>query len=240
MKSVYVKYLGWFDGNPANLHPLPPVEAAVRYVEFMGGAESVIAKAREYYDKGEYRWVAEAINHVVFADPKNKAARELQADTLEQLGYQAESGPWRNFYLSAAQELREGVKRITESGSASPDSIRAMPLDLFFDYLGIRLNGPKAAGRIMAINWDFTDTNEQYVLNLENGALNHTPNKQDPNPDCSITLTRKTLNEIIVGEAKLEEKLVSGEIKVVGDGSKLKELFSLMDEFDLWFNIVTP
>jgi alkyl sulfatase BDS1-like metallo-beta-lactamase superfamily hydrolase len=240
LKSVYVKYLGWFDGNPANLHPLPPVEASKRYVEFMGGTEAVIAKSRKYYDKGEYRWVAQVINHVVFAEPKNEAARELQADALEQLGYQAESGPWRNFYLSAAKELREGVNKMASSTSASPDSIRAMPLDLFFDYLGIRLNGPKAVGKTMVFNWDFTDTKEKFVLSLENGALSHTPGKHAGNPDCSITLTRKTLNEIILGDAKLEEKLMSGEIKVDGDHSKLIELLSMMDKFDFWFNIVTP
>ncbi len=240
VKSVYVKYLGWFDGNPANLHPLPPVEAAKRYVEFMGGSETVVSKARQYYDKGEYRWVAEVMNHVVFADPDNKAARELQADALEQLGYQSESGPWRNFYLSAAKELREGVQEWASEGSASPDSIRAMPLDLFFDYLGIRLNGKKAAGKSMVLNWNFTDTNEKYVLSLENCALTHTPNKQAANADCTVTLTRQVLNEIIVGKTDLPGKLASGEIKVDGDKAKLGELLSLMDKFDLWFNIVTP
>lgn len=240
VKSVYVKYLGWFDGNPANLHPLPPVEAAKRYVEFMGGADAVIEKARKYYDKGEYRWVAQVVNHVVFADPKNKGARELQADTLEQLGYQAESGPWRNFYLSGAQELRKGLAKTALATTASPDSIQAMPLDLFFDYLGIRLNGPKAAKAKMTLNWNFTDTKELYLVTLENGALNHTPNAQAEHADVTITLTRNALNEVILRQATLQAKVASGEIKVDGDKTKVPELLSYMDTFDFWFNIVTP
>lgn len=240
VKAVYVKYLGWFDGNPANLHPLPPVEASKRYVEFMGGAKAVIAKARKYYDKGEYRWVAEVMNHVVFADPQNAAARSLQAQALEQLGYQAESGPWRNFYLSGAQELRHGVNKEALGTTASPDSIQAMPLNLFFDYLGVRLNGPKAAGKAMVFNWNFTDTKEQYILALENCALNHTAQKQAKDADATITLTRAALNDVILGRAALEAKIDAGDIKVEGQTEKLKELFSLMDKFDNRFNIVTP
>lgn len=239
-KSVYVRYLGWFDGNPANLHPLPPVEASQRYVEFMGGVDAVVEKAREYYDKGDYRWVAQVLNHAVFADPANRAARELQADTLEQLGYQAESGPWRNFYLSGARELREGLAKTDLASTASPDSLRAMPLDLFFDYLGIRLNGPKAAKAKITLNFDFTDTKDRYLLILENGVLNHTPDAQAKKADVTVTLTRDALNRLIVGTAQLEASVKSGDIKIDGDKAKLKELFSYMDTFDYWFNIVTP
>ena len=240
VKSVYVKYLGWFDGNPAHLHPLPPVEASKRYVEFMGGTAAVIKKAQEYYDKGDYRWVAEVMNHVVFADPNNKAAKELQARALEQLGYQAESGPWRNFYLTGAQELRHGVAKMSGT-TASPDTIRAMPLGLIFDYLGVRLNGPKAEGKTITLNWNFTDTKEQYVLALENGALNHTANKQAKEADATVTLTRAALDEAIMGgKPKLEAAIVSGDIKIEGQKEKVGELLSLMDKFDPWFNIVTP
>ena len=240
VKSVYVKYLGWFDGNPAHLHPLPPVEASKRYVEFMGGAKAVMAKARKYFDHGEYRWVAEVMNHVVFADPQNTAAREFQAQALEQLGYQAESGPWRNFYLSGAQELRQGVAKEELGATGSPDSIKAMPLNLFFDYLGIRLNGPKAAGQTMVLNWHCPDTKEQYVLTLENGALNHTAQKQAQDADATVTLNRAALNEVILGQASLAAKIDSGEIKIEGKKEKLQELFSLMDKFNNRFNIVTP
>lgn len=240
VKGVYVKYLGWFDGNPANLHPLPPVEASTRYVEFMGGADAVMAKARKYYDKGEYRWVAQVMNHVVFAEPDNEAARKLEADALEQLGYQAESGPWRNFYLSGAKELRQGVLKTDAQSTASPDSVTAMPLDLFFDYLGVRLNPAKAAGKTMTLNWSFPDTNEKYVLSLENCVLNHTPKKQAENADASITLSRNVFNQVILKQTSVAEKVASGDITIEGDPTKIPELFSFLDTFDVWFNIVTP
>ena len=186
--------------------------------------------------------MAEVVNHVVFADPNdNAAARELQAKALEQLGYQAESGPWRNFYLTGAQELRHGVAREDTGTTASPDTIRAMPLGLFFDYLGVRLNGPKAAGKTIIINWNFTDTKEQYVLALENGALNNTANKQAKEADATVTLTRAAFSEAIMGgKPELEAKIAAGDIKIEGQKEKLGELLSLMDNFDPWFNIVTP
>ena len=241
VKAAYVKYLGWFDGNPATLHPYPPVEASKRYVEFMGGPDNVIAKARKAYTKGDYRWVAEVVNHVVFAFPHNTEARELQADALEQLGYQAESGPWRNFYLSGAQELRKGVdKTVVASTSASPSAIEAMPLGMFFDLLGVRLNGPKAEGKKIIINWIFTDTNETYVLSLENAVLNHTDSIQAENADATITLTRDALNKIILKESSFRKEGKAGNLKIEGSKLKVEELFLLMDQFDFWFNIVTP
>jgi alkyl sulfatase BDS1-like metallo-beta-lactamase superfamily hydrolase len=173
LRQPYVKYLGWFDGNPANLHNLPPEETAKHYVEFMGGADEVLAKAHAAFEKGEYRWVAEVVNHVVFADPSNQRARALQADTLEQMGYQAEAGTWRGLYLTAAKELRDGVASLPVAGSASPDSIKAMSLALLFNVLGVRLNGPNAAGRSLTLNLVFTDTGENAVLELRNGSLNH-------------------------------------------------------------------
>ena len=240
VKATYVLYLGWFDGNPATLHPLPPRQSSVKYVEFMGGAKAVLEKARESYDKGEYRWVAEVVNHVVFAEPDNQEARELQADALEQLGYQAESGPWRNFYLSGAKELREGVKKLPTPHTASPDTIRAMDLDLFFDYLAMRLNGPKAADKRIALNFTFTDTKEKYFLEMGNGVLNHTADKQQDDADATITLSRETLNGIILGENTLAKAITAGDVKIDGDPRKLEELVGLLDTFEFWFNIVTP
>ncbi len=154
VKAIYNRYLGFFDGNPATLHPLPPEAAGKKYVEFMGGAENLLAQARASFDKGEYRWVAQVVNHLVFADPDNTAALDLQADALEQLGYQAESGPWRNFYLSAAKELRDGVIDL-DTPQLGSDVIKATPLDMFFDLLAVRLIGPKAAGKKIVLNADF-------------------------------------------------------------------------------------
>jgi alkyl sulfatase BDS1-like metallo-beta-lactamase superfamily hydrolase len=177
VKATYVKYLGWFDGNPANLHTLPPAEAAAKYVEFMGGADAVLAKARDAFEAGEYRWVAEVVNHVVFADPENQEARALQADVLEQLGYQSEAGTWRNLYLTGAKELRDGVLDIPFEGSAGPDSVKAMTLELLFNFLGVKLNGPNAGNKKITLNMVFTDTGEKATLELVNGSLNHSLDK---------------------------------------------------------------
>jgi linear primary-alkylsulfatase len=239
-KAIYQKYLGFFDGNPANLHPLPPEDAARRYVEFMGGAGTVLSRAKEAYEKGEYRWVAEVVNHLVFAEPDNREARELQADALEQLGYQAESGPWRNFYLTGAMELRGGVVRIEQAKSGSDDAIAAMEVGLLFDYLAVRLNGPKAEGHAISIGFDFTDTAEEYLLKVEHGVLNHFAGKWGSTPDAVLTLTRTALNEVLLQQTTMQDKLASGEVSIAGDASKLAELFGLMDDFDPWFNIVTP
>ncbi len=240
VKSTFVHYLGWFDGNPASLHPLPPEESSKKYVAYIGGAEEVLRKAREAFDNGEYRWVAELVNHVVFADPQNQEARALQADALEQLGYQAESGPWRNFYLTGAKELREGVRKLPAGNTASPDTVMALSLDQLLDYLGVRLNGPKAAGKNMALNLQFTDTQETCVLTLTNGALNHTLGEQVPDADAILTGTRASLNKIILGESSLDKEIEAGELNVQGEKEALDELFSLLDTFEFWFNIVTP
>jgi alkyl sulfatase BDS1-like metallo-beta-lactamase superfamily hydrolase len=240
VKAIYQRYLGFFDGNPANLHPLTPTEAGRRYVEFMGGAEALLAKARQSFEAGEYRWVAQVVNHLVFADPENQDARALQADALEQLGYQAESGVWRNFYLSAAKELRDGVLDLPTPKTVSPDTVRATPLDMLFDLLAIRLIGPKAAGRVITLNARFSDIDEQYLLVVENGVLHHTKGRQSAGADATLITTRAALDQVLVGQAALADKLATGEAAIEGDQSKLIEFLSLLDSFEFWFNIVTP
>jgi alkyl sulfatase BDS1-like metallo-beta-lactamase superfamily hydrolase len=240
VKATYVKYLGWFDGNPSHLHVLPPVDVAKKYVEFMGGEDAVIQKAKKEYDRGEYRWVAEVMSHVVFANPDNQAAKQLNADALEQMGYQSENGPWRNFYLTGAKELREGVMKLPAPNTASPDTVRSMSYDLFFDYLGMRLNGPKAAGKKITLNLVFPDTKDKYVLTLENGALSHTPNQQSEKADATVEIPRKVLNEIVLGETTLNKEIDSGKVAVRGNKESLSELVALLDKFEFWFNIVTP
>jgi alkyl sulfatase BDS1-like metallo-beta-lactamase superfamily hydrolase len=237
--ATYVLYLGWFDGNPATLHELPPVEASKKYVEFMGGIGEVLKKAKDAYDKGEYRWVAQVVHHVVFADPGNQEAKNLEADALEQLGYQAESGPWRNFYLTGAKELRDGVAKLPTPNTASPDTVRAMSADLFFDYLGVRLNSQKAAGAHIKLIFDFGQGGT-YFVELENGVLNHTENTKVDNADATITLARNTLNDIILQQTTLVDAVSSGKVKVSGDQAKLHQLVSYLDTFDFSFNIVAP
>ena len=180
------------------------------------------------------------VNHVVFADPQNQAARVLQADAFEQLGYQAESGPWRNFYLTGAKELREGVKQLPVPSSASPDKVRVLSIDMLFDYLGVRLNRPRAAGKTITLNLQFPDTQETCVLSLTNSALNHTSGAQVPDADATLTLSQVTLNKILFGESSVEREIEAGEMKVQGKREALHELLSLFDTFEFWFNIVTP
>lgn len=240
VKATYVLYLGWFNGNPATLHPLPPVEASKRYVEFMGGAEAVLNKARSDYEKGDFRWVAQVVSHVVFADPNNMAAKHLEADALEQLGYQAESGPWRNFYLTGAKELRDGVAKLPTPNTASPDTVRSMTIEMFLDYLAVRLNREKAGNAKGVLNFDFGKAGGVYKVEMENGVLNHTKGVRDPQADATVTLSRGMLNKIILQEVKLDDAIQSKEVKVNGNADKLTELVSYLDNFEFWFNIVTP
>jgi alkyl sulfatase BDS1-like metallo-beta-lactamase superfamily hydrolase len=239
-KAVYQRYLGWYDSNPANLDKLSPAEAGKLYVKFMGGADAVIKKARDYYNRGEYRWVAEVMNHVVFADPNNKAARELEADALEQLGYQTENATWRNEYLMGAYELRHGVLNVAGTDTASADTLRAMPVDMYLDYMGIRLNSKKADGKKMQINLNLTDKKETYVLNVVNSVLIYTPNKQVNNADATLNLTRKTFDMITLKKKSVIQAISDGDIKVKGSKEKVKEFMSLFDEFPPMFNIITP
>ena len=162
VKAIYQKYLGWYDANPVNLDPLPPVEAGKKYVEYMGGADAILARAAKDFAKGEFRFVAQALSHLVFADPDNQAARALLADTLEQLGYAAESATWRNAYLFGAQELRQGMPKVPARAAMPRETLAALRTEQLWDVLGVRLNGPKAEGKHIVLNWSFTDTGETF------------------------------------------------------------------------------
>jgi alkyl sulfatase BDS1-like metallo-beta-lactamase superfamily hydrolase len=240
VKAIYVYYLGWFDGNPANLHPLPPVETAEKTVEYMGGADAVLAKAREDYDKGEYRWVAQVVNHVVFADPGNTDAKRLQADALEQLGYQAENGTWRDFYLSAAKELRDGVTKVATPTTVSPDLVRAMTTEMLLSFLGVRLNGPKAADLDHTFNLHLTDPDESFGLEVGNGVLNFTEDLRFDAPTATVTAARSAIDAVILGQAAFADQIGSGAIAVDGDVDAFTHFLSLLDDFEFWFDIVTP
>jgi linear primary-alkylsulfatase len=239
VKAIYQRYMGWFDGNPAHLWEHPPVEAATRYVECMGGADAVLERARRAYDAGDYRWVAQLVNHVIFADPKNTAALELQATAFEQLGYQAENATWRNFYLMGARELREGVAG-SATVASSPDVIVALSMEELLDALAIQIDGPRAWGKRMVVNWSITDSGEQYVTTLENGVLTYVAGKQAAGADATVTLARPAIDAVLLGQAKLEDQVKSGKITIGGDGAKLGELFGLLDKPNPTFAIVTP
>jgi alkyl sulfatase BDS1-like metallo-beta-lactamase superfamily hydrolase len=172
------------------------------------------------------------VNHVVFAFPENRAAKELEADALEQLGFQAESGPWHNFYLSGARELREGVKRPRVTLSSVTEAIGATPVDMLLDYLAIQLNGPKAEGKVLSIGLNFSDIGEQHLITVRNSVLNHW--KDRLGAECTVTLTRAQFSSILANHANLPE------LRIEGRREAFQELHVLLDPFDPWFNIVTP
>jgi alkyl sulfatase BDS1-like metallo-beta-lactamase superfamily hydrolase len=243
VKAIYQRYLGFFDGNPATLHPHPPVEAARRYVAYMGGADAILERARADHEAGDDRWVAEVVKHVVFADPDNAAARQLLADAFTQLGYQAESGPWRNFYLTGAKELRDGVMVLPTPTTSSPDVVAAMPTDLILDYLAIRLKHRDAAELIGSTLLVLTDVDERHLLELSNGVLHNRPVAADEEvtADATITTTRVWLNGLLAADDPAAALMGGdGGLRIEGDPSALLAVFDLLDEFPFWFDIVTP
>lgn len=262
-KAVYQRYLGWYDANPATLHSLPPVSASRKYVEYMGGARAILDRAHAAYDEGDYRWVVEVVNHVVFAapdssnpnppDPITLEAKLLQADALEQLGYQAESGPWRNVYLVGAHELRHGVSPLLRSKPISEDVVSAMTLDQYFDYMGLRFNAPKAEAQNLpssTSNWivmSTSDPTQYYALEQLDFTLpysQYATQGELPAADVTLKTDRITLNKIMSSEdmsAAFNAAVQSGAITVVsGDSAIVTAILNLLDIFPANFNIVTP
>ena len=239
-KAVYQKYLGWYDGNPATLNVLPPSDDGRKYVEYMGGAAAVIARARDDFKAGRYRWVAEVMNRVVFAEPGNADARALAADAFEQLGYLAESATWRNAYLLGAQELRQGRPETRRRPAVDPDMLHAMPIELVFDYLATSLNGPRAESARMVINWRFTDTRESLASTLDDAALTYVVGKDAAGADATVTLTRLVYEAAILRQRTLADALQRGELTVAGNAGRMTELMALFDDFDSGFAIVEP
>jgi alkyl sulfatase BDS1-like metallo-beta-lactamase superfamily hydrolase len=240
VKAIYQKYLGWYDANPANLDPLPRVEAGRKYIEYMGGAEAVLDRARQDFARGEFRFIAQALSHLVFAEPDNRAGRALLADTFEQLGYLSESATWRNAYLFAAQELRHGMQKLPPRPAMPRETLAALQTGQLWDVLGVGLNGPKADGKHIVLNWAFTDTNETYVLTLENCALTYVSGMQSTAADAGFVLPRALLDAVIAKQASFPEAVAEGQIEVTGNPMKLGELMALMDEFPRMFEIVEP
>lgn len=239
-KAQYQLYFGYFTGNPAELYPLPPDQAGVKFVEYMGGADNVIAKAKKDYDNGEYRWAATALNYVVFAEPDNTNARQLLANVYTQLGYQSESGPWRNFFLTGAKELREGVNVLPAPSTASADVVKNLGLETYLDFLGVSLNHPKAAGRVITLNFVMPDRDQRFVIYVENGVLNYTLGKQVDGADATVTINRDLLDSVNLGKTTIAEAIQAGEVQIDGNADKFMEFLGLLDRFELWFDIVTP
>ncbi len=239
-KAVYQYYFGWFDGNPAHLNPIPPVESSNKYVEFMGGEDAVLTKAQESFEKGEYRWVAEVLNHLVFAEPKNKKAKQLLAKTYDQLGYQAESGPWRDNYLTGAFELRNGSPSHGFEIADMYEILRNTPPTQLFNSMAVRLNGPKAEGKQYCLNIYFTDKATNYVLTLENAVLHNREAELQLTADATLRITHELFLRMLTKEAGIKDTLFSDNLEVDGSILDLVQFFRLFDNPSGIFNLVTP
>jgi len=230
VKAIYQRYMGWYDGNPAHLWQHTPEEVGKRYVAAMGGVDAVVATAKQAFDAGDYRWAAEILNHVLFADPSNEAAKVLQADTFEQLGFGAENGTWRSAYLAGATELRKGSFG-TPTATASPDMMAALTPEQVFDAIAIRVNGPKAWDETLSIGIELTDAGHSYRLDLHNGVLVHHPASVD-GADLVLRLPAVALVRLLAGSTE--------GMTVEGDATVLARLVALLDAPDPDFEIVLP
>ena len=237
VRGIYAYYLGWYDGNPATLDSLPPRDQARRTLDYMGGVDAVLSRAKADFEAGEYRWVTHIVDQVIWAEPNNMVARELAAAAHTQMGYGSENPTWRNAYLSAANELRYGLPQGEKNHRVLRDVLKGMSPLLLMNSLSIRLNGPKAAGLSFVINWKIVGTNESCHTELSNAVLNNRDGL-DPTANLTVTLPRLMLSEFALGQIGLDE--ISGEgVSMIGDPSRLAELASLLDSFPAWFPIAT-
>lgn len=238
-KAIYQRYLGWFDGNPAHLWEHPPAESARRYVEYMGGADAVLKRARRSRTEGDLRWVVQVVNHVLFADPGNTEARDLQADALEQLGYGSENGTWRNFYLMGALELRHGSVG-TPTSTVAPDLLAVLTLEQLCDALAIRVDGPGSWDADITVRWKLSE-GEPLTLRLRNGVLTHVrgTGPAAAAPDVEILLTEPEVRAVLLGSLAPADLRARG-VEITGDAGKLTELLGHLGDPDPDFAIVTP
>ena len=233
-KAIYQKYLGWYDANPVNLDPLPPSDAAKKLVEYLGSTELVLCKAKKDYAKGEYQWVAQITKELVFADPSNQKARSLCADALEQLGYQAESGAWRNAYLMGAAELRNGnLSGRARTANGLTNSMRAMTVSMLLDYIAILTDANAAQNDDLTLNLTVTDENEQFYVTRKNGVLLSYPGENHPDAQASVTCKRLQLFALMTGQQ-------AGQVQISGDPTVLKRLLAYASKFEKTFNVIEP
>ena len=238
VKAIYQFYLGFYDGNPANLNALPPAESAKRYIELIG-ADKVLAAAQAAYDKGDYRWAAELLNHAVFADSANKTAKELLAKTYDQMGYMAESATWRNSYLTGALELRSGAPTQGVARALMIDMLLQTPTDRFLEAMAANLNGANAEGKNLKVNLVLSDKHENYVLWIENAVLHFKSSPPASDANATLTLTYPLLAKMFAGTAGVKETLMGDELKVTGSLVDLVRFFSLIEIPEGKFPIVT-
>ncbi len=238
-KAIYQRYLGWYDANPANLNPLPPEAAATRYVEAMGGAPAVLALAEAAQARGELRWAATLLNHVVFADDTNTAAREQLAAIYTQFGYAAEAGSWRNIYLTGAQELRHGVANLP-AGGMNTDVLTATTTSMLLDFAAVRVNPERASMRPFKINIELTDRDEKHLISVENGVLVHEADVAEASAGATARMQRPELLMTLLAGVSAADRIAAGAIVVAGDASLYEALTALIEPIATNFPVVTP
>ena len=237
VRAVFTKELGMWDGDPVSLHPHPPVESAKRYIAFIG-RDKVLEEGKRAFEAADYRWAVEILHKLVFADPGDVEARDLQADAYEQLGFQSEGPQWRGIFLTAARELREGIQP-TAFTTASEDTLLGMPIDILFDFAAVHVNGPKAADADIRINLDFTDSAEQWNLWIARGVLNA---RRGHSTDAPLTVSapKPLMVGVLLKPSVAPQLAAGGKIALHGDTDQLVELAAVLDDFDPAFPIVTP
>lgn len=239
-KAIYQHYIGWYDGNPAHLDPLPPQAGGRKMLDYMGGAEAVLERARKDFDAGEYRWVIEVLDRALFAEPGHEGIRALLADAYEQRGYGCESGTWRNAFLNAAQELRVGAPKLRISSIITQATALALTPAQLFGILAVRLDGHAAQHEAMHINFRFTDLGEDWLLTLENGALTWLAGKVDATATATLTLEKSALASAVSGNSALVESIEAGTILAQGDIAALRRLTGWIHMPPPVFNVVEP
>jgi len=243
-KAVYQRYLSWYDGNPANLHKHPPAEVGKRYVDLAGGADALLEHASSAFDRGDYRWVAELVNHLVFADPTNAQARDLQARALEQLGYQAESATFRNAYLMGAMELRQGPPANPNPNVRARSLVREMTVDQVFDTISVRTISENLGGVSLATNWKFTDLrgtpDEQWTLGVSNRTIYSSRGSHTSDAAATVTLARSKFLDIVLQDTTFVDAVKAGDVVIDGDAGALITIFGNLDTFSMGFPIVEP
>ncbi|MDZ8275459.1 alkyl sulfatase dimerization domain-containing protein [Microbacterium aquimaris] len=233
VKAVYQRYMGWFDGNPAHLWPHPPAEEATRYIAAMGGVDRVVELAQTAYDDGDFRWAATLLSHVVFADPRHEAGRALYADTLTQLGYGAENGTWRNFFLSGATELREGSFG-TPTRTDAPLIVAQLTPEQLLDAFAVKVDGPRAWDLDLVTDVTFTDLERSFRVTLRNGVLIYVEKEPAADAALHLSVTKARMIALAAGDT------TSPGLGIDGDAGVLESLFSVLDPGDPDFDIVLP
>ncbi|UCX05197.1 alkyl/aryl-sulfatase [Shewanella glacialimarina] len=237
-RAVLNRYLGYWDANPATLMPLSPEDSAPLYVEMMGGSAKIITKGKQLFDQGKYFHATEILNKLVYAEPKNQQAKDLLADVFEQIGYQKESPSVRNSFLAAAYELRNGMPTGSSPKTTGPDMIKGMSTGLWLDFLGVRLDTEKSAGKHYIINLVTPDNDEKYLVELSNSALTNIQGIHSDKADLTLTIDRAELNDVMMGAKSFDDKIKAGKVKIDGDRKAIDELMSSVVNFSMAFELL--